>query len=492
MFKTLAALVPKDKDLPDRAHTIDVRNRFLDGTIYDGLQYEFHQEYADSGEYIPIARRAPSVRYALPSVVVSDSVSFLFAEGRFPTIDCDKDEASEETLTGIIKDCRINDVMIDAAMRGSVGSVCIWVRVLKSRLFVEALTTTYLTPTWKPDAPDTLLRVREEYKVRGKDLKARGYAIDAKDMETHFWFRRDWTETQEIWFLPWKVSEAKPKIEIDTAPNRTVTHGFGFVPMIWVINLPGGDKVDGACTFRLAINSGIEIDYQLSQAGRGLKYSSSPTLTIMSDGNSPPKEKHVVGDALILPSEGDAKLLEISGDAAKAVIEYVREVRKLALESVGGSRADSDKLSAATSGRAMELMNQALINLADKLRSSYGEGALLKLMKMIAAISRILDLLDSDGNKIAPIASTVKIGLVWPRWYAPTADDRQADAVALNTLTGGRPVLSTETAVNALAGDYDIEDVQAEMTRIAGDAKADLETQTALLQAKPVAKPQDQ
>ena len=73
-------------------------------------------------------------------------------------------------------------------------------------------------------------------------------------------------------------SERPP--EIDEA--RTVHHGLGFVPLVWVRNLPGpsatGDANDGACTFRAAIETQIEIDYQLSQAGRGLKYSSDPTL----------------------------------------------------------------------------------------------------------------------------------------------------------------------------------------------------------------------
>ena len=34
---------------------------------------------------------------------------------------------------------------------------------------------------------------------------------------------------------------------------RTVRHGLGFVPIVWIRNLPGGDEIDGACTFRPAI-----------------------------------------------------------------------------------------------------------------------------------------------------------------------------------------------------------------------------------------------
>lgn len=477
MYRLLSNLVPKDPDLPHRAWQLTVFDEFLSSAIYDRLQYEFFEERDGSGEYIPIAKRAPSVVYELNQIVVNDSVSFLFAEGRWPTINCGDDEAAEDTIRAIIKECQINTLLVEAATRGSIGSACIWVRVLDSRLFFKALPTIFLTPEFEPNAPDTLKRVTEKYKVKGRTLKSQGYAIAADDESSDFWFQRVWDEISETWFIPWKVKDNKAGPVIDTA--NTVNHGLGFVPMIWVKNLPGGDDIDGACTFKASIKNSIEINYQLSQAGRGLKYSSSPTLMIKDSGVDTTKRQHIVGDALIVPSEGDAKLLEISGEAASAVIAYANELRKMALESVGGSRADSDKLSAATSGRAMELMNQALINLADKLRSSYGEGGLFRLLKMIAAISRKMQLVDANRKPIEPIPENVKITLVWPAWFAPTADDRQADALAITTLKSGG-VLSTETAVGSIASEYDIEDVQAELARIKSDVADDLANHIAL------------
>ena len=484
MFRTLAKLVPQDKDLPTRAHTLDVLNRFLDDSIYDLLQAEFHEERNQAGEYLPIASRAPSVRFALLSTVVNDSVSFLFAEGRFPAIDAGDDEAAEEALEGVVKDTSLNDVMIDAAIRGSIGSVAIWVRVLSKRLFFKALDTKFLTPHWMADAPDTLEKVVELYKTKGQTLKDLGYVIAKDDLTSEFWFQRDFTDTQEIWYVPVKVDGDKRPSVIDTTAGRTTKHDLGFVPMVWVKNLPGGDDIDGKCTFKLAIANSIEIDYQLSQGGRGLKYNSSPTLVLNDDNQLQVSKKHVSGDTLIIPAEGEAKLLEMTGDASTAVLAYCEALRKLALESVGGSRADSDKLSAATSGRAMELMNQPLINLADKLRSSYGEGGLLRLLRMVAAISRKIKLVDSTGQAIEPIGSETKISLNWPRWFAPTADDRQADALAVTTLKSGG-VISTETAIRAVAPDYDIEDTAKELNDVQAEAQTAQDNQVALKAAQP-------
>ena len=124
-----------------------------------------------------------------------------------------------------------------------------------------------------------------------------------------------------------------------------------------------------------AIETAIEIDYQLSQAGRGLKYSSDPTLLIREPAAIEGELVRGGGNALVVSEKGDAKLLEISGTAAAAVIEYVRTLREMALEGVHGNRASADRLTAAQSGRALEMMNQGLIWLADNLRVSYGAGA---------------------------------------------------------------------------------------------------------------------
>ena len=83
---------------------------------------------------------------------------------------------------------------------------------------------------------------------------------------------RRWDGELETWFVPEPAgSQANPQID----PIRTIRHGLGFVPIVWVRNLPGpsatGDANDGACTFRAAVETQIEVDYQLSQAGRGLK-----------------------------------------------------------------------------------------------------------------------------------------------------------------------------------------------------------------------------
>lgn len=464
MFETICGFIPLDPDYPDRTRRMEVLKRVLDGTLYDVLPYEFHEERGPGGEYIPLRKRRPSVRYPLARIVVDDSLSLVFSEGHFPSIESD-DERIRSTFTDIVAESGLNQVMMESAMRGSVGSVAILLRLLKGRVFFRVLETTYLSPVWDPQEPDRLLKVTERYKVPGAELLQQGY--DIAEPQADYWFMRQWDVESETWFQPWPVT-SPPIHEKDD--SRSVHHGLGFVPITWIRNLPGGpagaEGIDGGCTFRSAVETSIEIDYQLSQAGRGLKYSSDPTLLIREPAASDGEIIRGGGNALVVSEKGDAKLLEIGGTAASAVIDYVRTLREYALEGVHGNRAAADRMTASQSGRALEMMNQGLMWLADNLRVSYGAG-LLQLARMIVQASHRYRLI-VRGETIGPLDPRSRLSLRWPRWYAPTSEDRQRDALTLKTLFDAGQI-SRETAVKSIADVYEINDVPAELARIAMD-----------------------
>jgi hypothetical protein len=460
MFKTITDQIRRDRDYPERQHKVDILTRVLSGKLYDHLPHSFNEERNLAGEYIPLRNRRPSVKYNISKLVVEDSVSLLFSDGHFPTPMC-SDVNIRETLSDVIKECRLNEIMMEAAIFGSVGSVAVWFRVINGRIFYKVMQTQFLTPIWDPNEPDNLLKVIERYKVSGRDLIDNGWSgID--DRNQKYWFTREWTKNDEIFYVPYLCSEDKPNLIVDK--TRTVNHNLGFVPLVWIKNLPGGDEIDGSCTFDQAIDTSIEIDYQLSQAGRGLKYSSDPTLLIKEPAAG--EATHVGGsaNAIIVSEDGDAKLLEINGSAANAVIDYVKHLRELAMESIHGNRANADRLGSATSGRAMELMNQALVWLADRLRVSYGEVGLFSLLKMVIKASNVYDI-NVCGRSIGKLDQNAKVTLNWPDWYAPTSQDRQIEAAALTQLNAGG-LISKETAIGSIASDYDIEDISEEVSRI--------------------------
>ncbi len=467
MFDQLAGKVQRDKDLPERAWRNAVLRSVLDGSVYDVLGQEFHTEKTDGGEYVPLRDRKPSVRYNLCNLVVCDSLALLFGDAHFPGVDL-LDQERTADLAVLMKEARLPGVMLDAAYRGSVGSVAIHMRVLKSRLFFDVMDTDFLTPAWQDDAPDTLESVTERRKVKGEALAAAGYDIAYADMQSSFWFQRIWDATAERWFVPLKVGEKAAPVE---DKRKSVVHDLGFVPMVWIANLRPTLGVDGVCTFRPAIETQIEIEYQLSQAGRGLKYSSDPLLIIREPAS--PDGGAIIrsaGNALVVSEDGDAKMLEIDGRAAAAVIDYVKALREMALESVHGNRSSADRISAAQSGKALELMHQPLIWLADRLRTCYGDNGLLPLIRMVCGASSKSPLKRRNGADVT-LPTDVDPVLRWPAWFEATGHDRNAEAQALATLSDAGHI-SRQTAVKSIAPMYDVEDVDLEMTLIAEDEAA--------------------
>lgn len=488
-WQAIAAEMPRDIDYPARAWALDAMTRVLEGRLYDHIMYPFADEKLENGQYVPLRKRRPSVRSDLCRVVVDDSVSLLFDEGHFPEIAAEKPE-TVDALKAIAKTIRLNAMMIEAATRGSVGSVALYLQIIDRKPRVLVMPTTYLTPTLDPADGVTVTGCVETFKVAAAALKAQGFTVPAD--ETTLWWRREWTATHEVLFVPQTLAnkaEGKEPMALGAAePGKLGTrrHDLGFVPIVWIRNLPGGDDVDGVPTMPpAAISTMIEIDYQLSQAGRGLKYASDPMMMIR-DPNGEDGRTLVGGatSALMVGEKGDAKLLEISGDAAGAVVAYVTKLREVALEAMHGNRSNADKLSAAQSGRALELLHQPLIWLTDRLRISYGEIGMLGLLRMICMASAKYPIAtpDAEFRDIDPKGLALK----WSSWFAPTAEDKQTQAGTLVALTNAS-LLSHEAARADLAPVFDIEDPEAEAAAIEADRAAEtalLADRAAQVQAK--------
>lgn len=454
---SLQARMPCDGTMSARSFRLAALEAVLEGRQYDTLPFPFSKERSGAGEYIPLDERRPSVRTGLCRVVVEDSVSLLFSEGHWPSIRA-ADPRTMTALSDLVRETRLNETMLEAATRGSVGSVAIQLRIVRNRPFFEVLSTKFLTPAWRRDDPRELQSVTECYKVSVDDLLAQGYALEPGSGA--YWFKRSWDVNAENWYVPAPIASDPRDMLLDA--DRTVVHDLGFVPIVWIRNISGSsghepDGPEGTCTFAAAIDTVIEADYLLSQAGRGLKYGSDPTLVLKdpSAGLQPGIAARTggVASALTLPPEGDAKLLEINGNAAAAVLAHVQELRAIALEAIHGNRAHGDRLGSAQSGRAIELMCQGLIWLADRLRISYGDGGLLSLMVMLCkASARLSDGLIVGGTAQADLDPT-GLGLNWPSWFPASFADRQAQASSIATLLGAG-IIDRPTAFAIIAPLY--------------------------------------
>lgn len=165
-FDHISSRHKRDRDLPSRTHRQLIRKSLLNGTFYDVLPRQFHEERNGAGEYIPLMERRPNIRSGinLLRTVVNDSTDLLFGEDRFPVVET-ADVAARECVAALIRETDLVSVMRDAAYRGSIGSVAIHMQILSKRVFFKVHDTPYLTPHYKPEEPDTLDRIVELYKV---------------------------------------------------------------------------------------------------------------------------------------------------------------------------------------------------------------------------------------------------------------------------------------------------------------------------------------
>ena len=99
-------------------------------------------------------------------------------------------------------------------------------------------------------------------------------------------------------------------------------------------------------------------------------------------------------------------------------------------------------------------------------RSSYGEGGLLGLLRLVVRAGQALPL-SICGKTVEPgtLLAEAPLSLKWPSWYPSTAEDRRANTQAIKTARDAG-IMSVEAGVAAIAHDYDIEDQPAERARI--------------------------
>jgi len=463
------------KGFNERQKRLDFFEKVLTGSIYDNM-LPFYGEYTsefESGKYIPLARRSPCVKYKLAKIIVNEIAAMLFGESHFPQlrIGDNKDSDTLKLMQKISRESNLRLVMINAAKCGSVGSVAVVVKYLDGKFAFEIIKTKYLTPKFDVFDNSVLTNLVEKKYIKGKDLIVLGYIVDKDQLNIDFCLTREWNTYAEIYYVPYTADEKDsygftPKIDNE----RTVYHNLGFVPVQWIKNPHSDDEddIDGNCIFSDVIDIGIEIDYQLSQHGRLLKYNSDPTLVI-KDPTRLENQELVKGiGALMVGQDGDAKYLQLESSATQAVLSYIEKLRQFAIEVVRGDRSNPDKLLSGHSGKALQMLNKPMISLVDEMRISYGEIGLLSIYRMIYRI------LTHEGIDSSSISYEIEkdcdgdFVLDWPQFYPSNEQDKLATANTLKTLVDSGN-LSHKSAINILSGDYNITDVEKEIGEISKD-----------------------
>ena len=431
MFKKLASGIryPAWVQYCPRYRRLDLLDKLLDGTFYDHLPAAFYDEEDHQGNKIPLESRRPSVQYHLPRMVARWTGRKLFSGRHKPRVR-HKDEKSRRAIAALLRKSQFFSAMTEAAILGSVGAVAVTFRLERKadgevRIGLNVWRAKYCEPSF--DSLGELTALRLQYVTSGAWMKAIG--APNIDVSQSYWLVRDYLPDREITYLPVKKDDWNPVDGFLVPTDKFVSwqefkHDFGFVPGHWFRNLPGGHEPDGSCTWEDAIPNSIEIDYTMSQIGRGTRYNAAPSLVVIGEVLNSTDDGGVtrsVSDMIHLRAGskdengnvmdgGDAKLLEMSGAGIDASLKLIDRLRNMALEQIAAARKDPEKLSGPMSGRAMEFLDEEFHDLIDDLKTSYGDyGAMPLARKILQAGQPEIDL--------------SSFTLAWPRLFQPTPTD---------------------------------------------------------------------
>lgn len=471
-FKEIVDKFDKIPGVTPRFLRLYAYERMLDGTFYDDLPFGFSQE-DNNGSYIPLQNRRPSTPYNIPRIIVDQTAGLLFSEEQFPNVRCsfDTDEVDEpkqlqeyeKNIATIIRECNLETIMLDVFEAGNVGSCAILVRGLDDSLpYIEVIPGKNAKPVFDKRNPRKLLAIVQVYPADTQELIEDGY--DNINPDLTYFMRIAVDDEAEIRYRPLPAHEYEniggkrnDGTTIEWVETERYEHNFGRCPAVWVKNLSGGKGVDGPCTWGTIADDIIEIDYLLSQLGRGLRYSQDPMLAIEQgelasvSGNFKPlgdpdddnedgtnqrdaNGKLVRSPNNILSVEGKAKLLEITGGGFDATGKHLERLREWALEVIGGMKSNAHDQGSHQSGRALEILHNNLLLLVKRQRVAYGNNALIPLLRIILTGIQTGEFEIPGVNVIDP---NIPLHLIWNDWKKPSGSDLMNEVQALQIASGG-------------------------------------------------------
>jgi SPP1 Gp6-like portal protein len=435
---------------------------------YWGRQYEDLEPWSTPDTALRDKR--PSVQVGLTKKAVNRVNAHLFGEGHAPgwKIEQEGEDKLEKDLAALIDESGIRRRYSELGRLGCLhGTVAIGFYVFEDgRVDTEIINVGKAKPIFGRDDRkkaieldvdfDELLELREYWRTFADDEES------GERIET--WHRRDWTTDSTLEYFPIEGPVTKPEdLKWEEDEELSVPHGLGFVPAEWITPLEVANDIDGAPIvdepeFLLE----DEVNYTLSQAGRGIRYNQEPTLvftgvdaeddcSIVRGGNNTLRVR--TDPAREGGQNADAKLLEMTGTGPATAMDYVRLVRNMFNEIVQVVDHDPAQFAGAASGVALERLLYPMVLLVQNLRPDYEEKLGRLLVKMLKAT-----------GSVGP-SDDIRVSAIWPPVVDSTAVDlREYTAAIIQTYELG--LIDRRKAIEFLAPFLDIDDVDEFLNQV--------------------------
>lgn len=424
--------------------------------LYWGRQYDGRPAWdVPAGTTpVPARERRPSTRGGLATDVVDRYLSLFVGAGRLPVLSVPGDPAATRLLQNLLAKAGFGGALSDAMCYGlTAGSGIVVAGFGRGwpRLRVE-------DPTWcQPvfaEAPvtDADRAFVDQYDLAPDDLVRLDItyittSTDERGNDQDVWHRETLTPVARVVFKPVPVTyadktartnpQAPDMNRFEPDPDRSATHGFGFVPAEWFRPLGEyGGELDGPSLLGdpdgPVASMCAEWDYTMSFAGRAVQRSCAPTLLLKGFGADMPRfdpSKPLIGPR----PESDARYLETSLDAVTKAHDQADRLKKRVYELCSVVMHDATE-GGEPSGEALRLKYVPMTAQVDEWRAEVSPQVRRLGQKMLRAVLHAgLPTLapelvrDDDGGVlvVSPKAAELRVVDTWPEVFPRTAADRE-------------------------------------------------------------------
>lgn len=450
-----------------RSRTLDVVEKYLEGTQYDHLAP--WQECNSSEDYVKIRNRKPSVIFPFAKVYADRLSAKLVGSSSFPKFDI-PDDPDASYFLGLVRKASFFDAkMLDVA-KNFIGYTSCFARfkIVDGSPKIEVYNSNYCYP--KFDAADELEEVEVKYI----------YETDEVDPNTGKmicrWYKLIVSKTSDVIYDN-PVFDENSQSEPEFQEIGRVDHGLGYVQGEWFRFGENTYDVDGNSNPTIyEIRDFIDaINYNLSQSDSATAYGLDPQLVLSGLDESEVDNliKSSTKAWLLGRAENKAEFLEVNGSGVKTAAETETRLMKKAADAARIVFLDPEKMVAsAQSGKAMEVMHAPMVEMINELRPWFEKGMVNLLQKITATIVLLnqggadLDLTMPKGWE--PLS--LDIDCKWPPIFPLTIQDMQ-QIVAIGIQAANGNIIARDTAakwIQSQGVDFGVEDWEAEVAKING------------------------
>lgn len=326
---------------------------------------------------LPLKFRRPTAPYALIKLIVDRFTGLLFSENQHPEIKVEGDPKTEDWLRAVADAARMWAVMILARTYGGAqGTAVVGFQFNNGKPVVEVHDPRWLTPEFQEHGSNVLIRLEKRYT----------YPKEVRDEATgrwetkEFWYRRVIDQTSDVLYEPAEVGNGE---EPQWSEAKRADHNFGFVPVLWVQNLPVQDSEDGDPDCPVPVYENAQaIDALIAQANRAIIANCDPQLVVTTKAEM--ADVRLSGDSALRIPDGTAEFLEVQATGPKAALELAESLRKHALE-MSSCVLEAPDSTDATAKTATEVDRnyQSMWAKTDVMREQYGQGLIIPLLEMM-------------------------------------------------------------------------------------------------------------